>query len=436
MAGSSGPPARIDMTLPKMTLCRQIFPRDAISDPSSALASLIRSGWIREAIRPGQSIAITGGSRGIAAIVPLMKALAGALREMGGRPFVVNAMGSHGGAAAAGQRALLSSLGLTEETLGCPVTVGMEVDAVGETAEGFPVLCDRNAAQADHIIAINRIKEHTAVTGPVQSGLCKMCAVGLGKVEQAARLHRYGPSRMGRIVQEVAMTVVRRVRVLAGIGIVENAYGEVARMEVVRPEAFPAADERLLREALRLTAKLPLSVLDLLVVEEMGKRHSGAGLDPHVIGRLRIWGEPEPDSPRIERIAVLGLDPSSHGNAQGVGLADLITQRLFDAIDLAVTYKNTLTTTYLQRGMIPIIGGTDRDTIAKALASIPNGPPDRLRIVWIRNTNQLEEIALSPAALACCEPGEGTRLEEICEIGWTFDEKGLLIPWSMQRVKG
>jgi antitoxin (DNA-binding transcriptional repressor) of toxin-antitoxin stability system len=285
------------MQLPKMILCKQVFPHDTIATPSKTLTSLIQSSWILEKVRPGQTVAVTGGSRGIAAIVPLMQALVAALQGLGTQPFIVNAMGSHGGATAEGQKELLASLGMTEVTLNCPVTVSMEVDWVGELADGFPVLCDWNAARADHIIVMNRIKPHTAVTGPVQSGLCKMCAMGLGKVEQASRLHRYGPSRMGRIIQEVASTLVRRVPALAGIGIVENAYGEVARLELVRPEEFPATDARLLQEAFRLTAKLPLSELDLLVVEEMGKRYSGAGLDPHVIGRLRIWGEPEPQSP-------------------------------------------------------------------------------------------------------------------------------------------
>jgi hypothetical protein len=418
------------MPLPKMILCRQNFPREAVVAPAETLTSLIRSSWIPEKVRPGQTVAITGGSRGIAAIVPLMRTLVTALQGLGAKPFVVNAMGSHGGATAEGQKELLSSLGMTEAALGCPVTVSMEVDTVGELADGFPVLCDRNAARADHIIVMNRIKAHTALTGPVQSGLCKMCSVGLGKVEQASRLHRYGPFRMGQIIQEVAATLARRAPLLAGIAIVENAYGEVARLEMVRPEEFPAADARLLQTAFLVTAKLPLSELDLLVVEEMGKRYSGTGLDPHVIGRWRIWGELEPESPRIERIAVLGLDHTSHGNAQGVGLVDLITERLFRSIDLAKTYKNTITSTYVQRGMIPIIGGSDRETIENAIHSIPLVHEDRLRIAWIRNTNQLEELALSPAAFAGCVPG--ARLEKLREIDWKFDQKGLLIPWGKE----
>jgi hypothetical protein len=418
------------MELPKMTLCRQTFPREAVPSPAETLASLMNESWIPGKVRPGQAVAITGGSRGIAAIVPLTRAMVSVLKSLGAHPFVVNAMGSHGAATAEGQKELLTSLGMTEENLGCPVTVGMEVDQVGELPDGFPVLCDRNAARADHIIVINRIKAHTAVTGPIQSGLCKMCTVGLGKVGQASRIHRYGPSRMGRIIRNAASVLIGKTPVLAGVGIVENAYGEVARLELVRPEEIPAADERLLVEMHRLMAKLPCSELDLLVIEEMGKRHSGTGLDPHVIGRWRIWGEPEPESPRIERVAVLGLDPSSHGNAQGMGLADLITERLFRDIDRPKTYMNTLTSTYVQRGMIPVIGGSDRETIEKAVYSIPLVRADQIRIAWIRNTNDLEYVALSPAALARC--GQETLIEPVGSVGWQFDENNLLIPWEKE----
>lgn len=418
------------MEWPKMILCRQGFPREALASPPETLAERMRTSWIPGKVKPGESVAITGGSRGIAAIVPLTRAVVSMIRSLGACPFIFNAMGSHGGATAAGQRELLASLGLTEEQLGCPVTVGMEVEQVGRLADGFPVLCDRNAALADHIVVINRIKAHTAVTGPLQSGLCKMCTVGMGKVEQASRLHRYGPSRMGQILGEVAAEMARRALLLAGIGVVENAYGEVAQLELVRPEAFAAADARLLLQAFRLMAKLPLSELDLVVIEEMGKRHSGTGLDPHVVGRWRIWGEPEPDAPRIQRLVVLGLDPTSHGNAQGVGLADLITERLFKEIDLGRTYMNTLTSTYVQRGMIPVIGGSDRETIEKAVYSMPLARADRMRVAWIKNTNELEYIALSEEALHACGPD--AHPEALREVGWAFDGAGRLSPWRKE----
>lgn len=418
------------MELPKMILCRQEFPRETVPSPAARLVSLMNESWIPGKIRPGQTVAITGGSRGIAAIVPLTQAMVALLKGLGARPFVVNAMGSHGAATAEGQQELLTSLGMTEENLGCPVTVSMEVDPIGELPDGFPVLCDRNAARADHIIVINRIKAHTAVTGPIQSGLCKMCTVGLGKVAQASRIHRYGPSHMGQIIRSAATVLIAKTPVLAGVGIVENAYGEVARLELVRPEEIPATDERLLTEMHRLMAKLPCPELDLLVIEEMGKRHSGSGIDTHVTGRWRIFGEPEPESPRITRIAVLGLDPSSHGNAQGVGLADLITERLFRNIDLKKTYMNSLTSTYVQRGFIPVIGGSDRETIEKALCSIPLIKQGGARVAWIKNTNHIEEIALSPAALGGCGPD--ALPERLREIDWQFDETGRLIPWEKE----
>jgi hypothetical protein len=416
------------MNLPKMTLCRQTFPRETVPSPSERLASLMNESWIPGKIRPGQTVAITGGSRGIPAIVPLTLAMVSVLKSLGARPFVVNAMGSHGAATAEGQKELLASLGMTEENLGCPVTVSMEVDQVGELPDGFPVLCDRNAARADHIIVINRIKLHTAVTGPIQSGLCKMCTVGLGKVAQASRIHRYGPSRMGRIIRDAASLLIEKTPVLAGVGIVENAYSEVARLELVKPEEIPAADERLLAVMERLMARLPCPELDLLVIEEMGKRYSGTGIDTHVTGRLRIWGEAEPESPRIQRIAVLGLDPSSHGNAQGVGLADLITERLFNQIDRQKTNMNCLTSTYVQRGMIPIIGGSDRETIESALYSVPKLQEEQPRVAWIPNTSHIEEIALSAAALSYC--GADARLERLREIDWEFDGMGRLTPWG------
>ena len=415
------------MQWPEMVLCRQQFPGEALNVPAKTLGELIRSSWLPHEIKPGQTVAITGGSRGIASIDLLMRTLVASLKEMGAKPFVINAMGSHGGATPKGQLEILESLGITEQSVGCPVQVGMEVEKIGQLENGFEVFCDRNAVHADHIIVMNRIKAHTSVTGPVQSGLCKMCIVGLGKVEGASGLHRYRPSLMGKIIQDVALFLAARTPIVAGIGIVENAYGEVAKLELSRPDTFPETDARLLVESSRLKAKLPVSELDLLVVDEMGKRYSGTGLDTNVIGRLRIAGEAEPPSPRIERIVVLALEASSHGNAQGIGLADLISERLFRDIDFPVTYKNILTSTYVQRGMIPVIGGSDRQTIEKALYSIPLLKEDRQRIVWIKNTNHLGEIVLSEAALAESDPD--ARLEKIRKIEWKFDQKGTLMPW-------
>lgn len=411
-----------------MYLCRQHFPRVTIDEPAKRLETLLASSWVKERVKAGDKVAITGGSRGIASIVPLVKELVKFLNGLGANPFLVNAMGSHGGSTAEGQKEVLTALGLTEENLGCPLVVSMDVEQIGELADGFPVLIDKNAWEADHIIVINRVKLHTALRGPVQSGLCKMIAVGLGKEYQAARLHRYGPLDMGRIIPEVARVVLQKAPVLAGIAIVENAYGEVAHLELVRPEDFVETDSRLLEEAKRLKPQLPLEDLDLLVVEEMGKCYSGAGLDPHVIGRWRIWGESELETPRIKRVVVLRLATSSRGNAQGMGLADFITERLYRSIDFKATYKNTLTSTFVQRGMIPIICANDREAILNALYSLPQVDEKHLKVAWIKNTLHLEKLALSQAALEMCTGP--VVVERLGPVPWNFDGEGNLLPWE------
>ncbi|MCL4514690.1 MAG: DUF362 domain-containing protein [Firmicutes bacterium] len=436
------------MELPRMYLCKQKFPREEVAEPARTLTSLLSSSWVPERVRPGEKVAITGGSRGITAMVPLVRALVEYLQQLGAEPFVVNAMGSHGGGTAEGQREILTALGMTEANLGCPIIASMEVEQIGELADGFPVLCDKNAWRADHIVVINRVKLHTAVRGPVQSGLCKMIAVGLGKERQAARLHRYGPAEMGRLIQEAASVALRKALILAGVAIVENAYGKVARLELVRPADFLAADARLLQEAARLQPVLPVKELDLLVVEELGKIYSGAGLDPHVIGRWRIWGEPEPESPRIQRIVVLRLAASSRGNAQGMGLADFITENFHRSVDFKATYKNALTSTFVQRGMIPVIGASDREAINDALFSLLRGREDGLKIGWIKNTLHLEKLALSPAALVeyantstGAQTGTSTGMttgspagvpavEKLRAVDWRFDANGSLLPWE------
>lgn len=420
------------MQLPPMYLCRQNFPRVKVAEPEATLASLLETSWVPAKVRPGAKIAITGGSRGIASMVPLVKVLVNYLQQLDAQPFVVNAMGSHGGSTAAGQLEVLTALGMTEKNLGCPVIASMEVEKIGELADGFPVLCDRRAVQADHLVVINRVKLHTSLRGTVQSGLCKMITVGLGKEQQAARLHRYGPAEMSRLIQEAARVAISKLPVLAGIAIVENAYGEVAELELVRPEDFLAADARLLKEAARLQPALPVKELDLLVVEEMGKCYSGAGLDPHVIGRWRIWGEPELEAPRIQRVVVLRLAAASHGNAQGVGLADFITARLYHSIDLKITYKNILTSTFVQRGMIPIIGANDREAIENAIYSLSRVPEERLRAAWIKNTLQLETLALSEAVLA--ELVDTAAVEKLHRVSWFFNEEGDLMPWDFDRI--
>jgi len=308
-------------------------------------------------------------------------------------------MGSHGGASSEGQRRLLEHLGITEETVGAPILTDMDVVELGRTPDGLVAYCDRNAAEADAILVVNRIKPHTAFAEPFGSGLLKMLAVGLGKVPGAAQIHRQGPGQMAQAIEDIARVFLSTGKILGGLAVIENANDEIADVVGVRPEEMIEKERELFQKAKSLMPRLPVEDIDVLIVDEMGKNYSGSGMDVNVIGRWRLPGVPEPSSPRIKRIVALRLSPESAGNAQGVGLADVVTRRLVDAMDPVHTYTNTITSTYLQRGFIPITMPTDRDAIAAALASLALPDPARARIVRIRNTLHLEELWVSEALL-------------------------------------
>jgi len=313
--------------------------------------------------------------------------------------MVVAAMGSHGGATPEGQRKLLLHFGISSNAVGASVLTDMEVVELGRTCEGLMVLCDRNVAESDGVLVVNRVKPHTAFGEPFGSGLLKMLAVGLGKAPGAAQIHRQGPANMARAIEEIARVFLATGKVFGGLAIIENAYDETAEIVGVHPEEMIAKERELFQKAKSLMPQLPVDDIDLLIVDEMGKNYSGSGMDVNVIGRWRLPGMPEPSSPRIKRIVTLRLSLESEGNAQGVGLADVVTRRLVDAIDPVNTYTNTITSTFLERGFIPITMPTDRDAIAAALASLALPDPARARIVRIRNTLHLDELWASEALL-------------------------------------
>lgn len=308
-------------------------------------------------------------------------------------------MGSHGGATSEGQRKILIHLGISPNELGTSVLAEMEVIELGRTRGGLVAFCDRNVAESNGMLVINRIKPHTAFADPFGSGLLKMLAVGLGKAQGAAQIHRQGPAKMAQAIEEIARFFLATGKVVGGLAIIENAYDETAEIVGVRPEEMIAKERELFQRAKSLMPQLPVEDIDVLIVDEMGKNYSGTGMDVNVIGRWRLPGMPEPSSPRIKRIVALRLSPESEGNAQGVGLADVVTRRLVDAIDPVNTYTNTITSTFLERGFIPITMPTDRDAIAAALASLALPDPARARIVRIRNTLHLDELWASEAFL-------------------------------------
>jgi hypothetical protein len=384
--------------LPPLTPVRQDFPRPRLDDlPMATSAALDR---LSDRIRPGQRVALAVGSRGISGLASIVGAAAAWLRARGAEPFIIPAMGSHGGASAAGQAAVLSGYGIDRDRLGVPVVSAMDTVEIPRGACPVPVAIDAAAHAADGVLLINRVKPHTDFHGHYESGLVKMAVVGLGKHRMAAAIHGRGIAGLTRVLPVAAEAVFASGKVLGGIAIVENAYDETLRLSVLPAEAILAEEPALLDLARTHMPRLPLEDIDLLLVDRLGKDVSGVGMDPNIIGRLGIRGEPEPASPRIRAIVVRDLTPDSHGNALGIGLADVITRRLFTAIDFAAMYENVYTSAFLERAKVPVVAEDDAEAVAFGLrCCVPTAAAD-LRIVRIRDTRHLAEVRLSPAALA------------------------------------
>ena len=382
--------------VPPMARVHQRFRRPRLDDIPPAVRAELRRLDLRTRIRPGARIAVTAGSRGIRDIVPILHTVVEEVRKAGGEPLLVGAMGSHGGGTEEGQRRLLAHLGITAEAVGAPLSTSMETVALGRTPRGFVAYCDRVAAGCDGILAVNRVKPHTGFGQPFGSGLMKMLGVGLGKAPGATQIHQQGPGqRMADAIREIAAWVLATGRVIGGLAIIENAYDETARVVGVPPEKIPQAEEDLFPEARASMPHLPADRMDLLIVDEVGKNFSGTGMDVNIIGRWRIAGLEEPEVPHAERIVALRLSEASEGNAQGIGLADFTTRAVVDRIDFAATYLNCIVSTYVQRGMLPMVMATERDAILAALGSLGLPDPLRARIVRVPNTLHLEDVWVS-----------------------------------------
>ncbi len=350
----------------------------------------------------GKHIAIGIGSRGVAGIDIIARELVSQVRHSGGDPFIVPAMGSHGGATPEGQRDVLHGLGVTEARVGCPIRATMEVVQLGETAHGLPVYFDRFAAEADGVIIVNRVKMHTDFHAPTESGLLKMLAIGLGKERGAALVHSFGLRGIRDLRLEVASVVLEKISLLAGIASVEDGYHRPVRLEALRPHELADGEQRLMELARQLAPRLPVDDIDVLIIDEMGKDVSGSGMDTNIIGRLRLEGAPEPESPRVKAIVVLDLTDASHGNALGIGLADFTTRRLLGKIDFKCTAKNVFTSGFLERGKVPLVYETDAEAVDAALTHVFRANPQgraNARVVRIRNTLELEQVLVSPNLL-------------------------------------
>ncbi|HID87542.1 MAG TPA: DUF2088 domain-containing protein [Anaerolineae bacterium] len=406
------------MAFPKMFRVRQKFDCWAIERPEEVLREQLRAKGIMNRISPGKRVCITAGSRAIANLVTLMATLVDEFKKRGTHPFIVPAMGSHGGATADGQLAVLRRLGIREETVNAPIISSMKVVEVGRTAEGLPVYCDEEACHADFIVIVNRVKAHTAFKASIESGLMKMMAVGLGKREGAEVAHAHG---LAEAIPQLARVLLEKTPIGLGVALVENQLGQTAKIAVLEPDEIEEAEKQLLKEAKHLMLRLPFDQIDVLIVEEIGKNISGTGMDTNVIGiGRRIGGKWKPE---VGKIVVLDLTEESQGNALGIGLADLTTRRLVNKIDWRATYANVIATGYMGTGKIPVTLESDREAIRVALQGYA---PDQVRLVRIRNTRDLQEIDVSEGLLEEVQSRDDLIIvEELGELG--FDSQGNLL---------
>lgn len=381
------------MRLPKIARVRQRHDHQPdLADPAAEVRLALRRSRIAIRIPPGGSVALTVGSRGIAGIDQIARAAVETLQAMGFRPFVVAAMGSHGGGTPKGQRDLLAELGVTERSVGCPIRSEMETIGLGHNSLGLPIHFDRNAFEADGIVLLNRIKPHTSFTGRYESGLLKMLTIGLGKQEGAAQVHKLGLPGLKTLLPEVGAFLLERTKVALGLALLENASEHTARVVGVEPEEILEVEPRLLDESRSLMARLPFEQIDVLVVGELGKNYSGTGLDPNVIGRQRVETMPDLPRPVVTRLAVLDLSVETKGNALGIGLADLTTDRVIRQTDPIPMRVNCLTSNFLTRARTPISLPTDREVLTASLDTCWRIDPAEARMVLIPNTLELTDL--------------------------------------------
>jgi len=413
------------MSLPKVVRVQQNFDATHITDIPKAVAEQIGKLGLQSRLEPGQKVAITGGSRGVANIAVIIRSVVDELQKLGVRPFIIPAMGSHGGGTAEGQRLVLEHYGITESSMGAPVRATMETTQVGETPQGIPVFLDNYALEADHVVVVNRVKPHTDFDGDIESGLCKMMAIGLGKHTGAIQYHRANIKHgYYTVITNVSRVVRAKCKILFGLGIVENAYDETAVIEAMLTPEIENSERRLLAIAKSNLARIPFDQGDVLVVDEMGKNISGAGMDTNVIGRNVSQRERAAVKPWFTRIFVRDLTEESYGNAVGIGLADLVSRRLVNKIDYSPTYINAITSTNVEAARVPVTFDTDREAMETAFSTCGNSV-EACRMIWIKNTLKLDQFIATEALLD--EIGSKPHLKVLERLGeLSFDGKGNL----------
>jgi hypothetical protein len=414
------------MEFPRMLRIKQRLEGPMLQDVVGSTRESIRALGLQSKVKPGQTVAITAGSRGVANIAKITRAVVDELKAMGLKPFIVPTMGSHGEATAEGQLKMIEHYGITEASMGCSLKSSMAVVEIGKV-KGTTVFCDKNAWEADHIAVVGRIKAHTDFDAEIESGLFKMMAIGLGKQHGAENYHRAGHHySYAEIFPLVGKAVLDSGHVLFGLGIVENGYEETAIVKALWPKDFEAEEKALLKLAKVWMARIPFDKIDILVVDELGKNISGAGMDPNVIGRPSV--QKPAGKPHVRVLYVRDITPEAEGNAIGVGMADMTHRRLVNKINYAAMYMNAITSGVFDAARVPMTFETDREALKTGLGMIGLTPPEQARVVRIKNTLHLTEIDISEAMAA--EVKGHDRLSPASDPApMAFDGKGDLLPF-------
>jgi hypothetical protein len=422
------------MEFPKMIEVRQTYPPSPRLNISQLLHEQFARTGVRKKVVPGMRIAVGVGSRGITNLNEIVKATIDLLIEAGAHPFLVPAMGSHGGATPEGQAEVLADYGITAESVGVPIETGMEVVKIGTALDGQDVVFSVPALNSDGVIAINRIKPHTDFRGPLGSGIQKMLTIGFGKQQGAANAHR-AAAHLGHetVIREFSKVILERVPVLCGIAIVEDQHHQTAEIKVIGREAIASEESELLERSRALMPRLPLDEIDLLIVDQIGKEISGTGMDTNIIGRdiSGYLATLRPDSllsPRIFRIFVRDLTTATNGNGIGIGLADFTTSRAVKSLNMRYTYVNAVTSIGLQPAKIPIHFDSDRETIQAALATLASAKPETLRVMRVVNTLNLEHMLVSESCVGALMDKPGIKIIGPAK-SMEFDESENLLPF-------
>ena len=378
-------------------------------------------------VRPGARIAIAVGSRGLSNLVPILQSIITWLIDSGADPFVIAAMGSHGGGTVAGQLAILHGYGVREEVLGVPVRASIDTVSFSGPLYDTEIWLTKEAWEADGIILVNRVKMHTDIQGPIQSGLCKLIAIGLGNRRQAEILHSEGLEALSQMIPRIASEVIATGKIVCGVAMLENKHGNTALVEIISPDKIVEREKELLLQAIADSSGLPVNTLDVLVVDEGGKNYAGSCIDTHVVGRMRLEGERDLENPIIHRVVVCDLSDHAQGNAAGIGLADFITRKFFEKIDFGPTYTNCISCIYPERGRLPIIMESAESALQAALDTCRYSSRLSPRIMRIHDTLNLEKVYVSEALLE-----EISTREDIEVLGSAVpmtDAEGNLMPF-------